>query len=105
MKVHFKRSLYTNTYTRRYTNLDLVLAQIFGLAGTISLFLFFIYKGYNKWSFDQWRLDKLNEKNVEKRSLISYYLSKLKCENKENEALIESMDIFVLMKRIQKLEE
>ena len=61
MKIYFKRSLYTNTYTRKFEKFDAMLAIIFGLVGLFSMVIFCVYKGYNKWSYDQWKLKQLKK--------------------------------------------
>ena len=102
MKIYFKRSLYTNTYTREFEKFDAMLAIIFGLVGLFSMVIFCVYKGYNKWSYDQWKLKQLN-KSHKSINLFRYYLSCILCEE-NNEELLLYEDLKEINTRISQLE-
>ena len=98
-RMAIKRSLYTNIYYRSYRRLDAVLAEIFGLSGFISLIIFWLYRGYNKWSYDQWRLEQLGLES-EKTNIIRYFIFYLCCKEQNRGPIVETTDMYKMKKTI-----
>lgn len=56
LQIYLKKSLYTITYYRKFIKLDEIAGDILGLLALTSGILFFLYSGYNEWSFFQRKL-------------------------------------------------